>query len=77
MLRFLIFEIIRLFIIEHWKLLKQWLSKYMQPIANIEAFYKVSNLGTGWSETLITRKCSVAAESHIQSHNYVSFKIKL
>ena len=29
------------------------------------------------SKTIITRKCSVAAESHIRSHNYVSFKIKL
>ena len=26
---------------------------------------------------ILTRKCSIAAESHIRWHEYVSFKIKL
>ena len=28
-------------------------------------------------KTILTRKCSIAAESHIRLHNHVNFKIKL
>ena len=37
----------------------------------------VYRLGNVSNETCSTRKCSIAAESHIRSHHYISSKIQL